>query len=244
MGTTPTATNSATPSDGHQHPPKGKKTPPAPSGSPPDPLKPPTSLAQLSSEQAAILLQADLANLGKKIKAGKPLSKSERALVQAAYQGTNTTREFVDNLVELAAALGVTRQTLHAWKKNDDAPKPRPDGRWHVQTWLDYKRKLGGVSADRDDAVDGRKEKARQILLQNERLAMRILAEKKELIPKIMAQQIFSKLVVSAKSRCFGSINRFVTLARMAENTTVAAEEIRKELAVIFRQLESGDWIK
>lgn len=244
MGTTPTATNDAQRHDGHKHPPQGKKTLPAPSGSPPDPLKPPTSLAQLLPEQAATLLQADLANLAKKVKAGKPLSKSERAILQSAMHGTGTTKEFVENLVELAAAIGVTRRTLQTWRKNDDAPEPRPDGRWHVPTWLEYKRKLGGVSSDRDDAVDGRKEKARQILLQNERLAMRILAEKKELIPKIMAQQIFSKLVVSAKSRCFGSVNRFVTLARMAENTTVAAEEIRKELTVIFRQLESGDWIK
>jgi len=200
----------------------------------------------LSPEQAKILLKADLANLEKKVNNGKPLSSKERTFLQSSLAGGKvSTAEFVNNIVELAEILGVSRKTIQRWRELDDCPEPRPDGRWHVPAWRTFKlMRQGKDTEDDDNQVTQSQARAKQILLQNERLAMRILAEKKELIPKTIAQQIFSKLILAAKTRSFSSITRFVTLARMSPDSNTAAEEIRKEMILIWKELEDGKWRK
>ena len=203
------------------------------------------ALPALTQHQAGALLKADLENLSKKVKSGKTLSVSERNLLQSAAAGDKPSSfEYCDTIIQLAELIGVTRKTIHRWRKVPGSPEPRADGRWHVPSWRQFKlaRNGDGEGEDEEEDLDQGRARCRQILLQNERLQMRILAEKGELIPKVMAQQVFSKLVLSAKTRCFTSITRFVTLARMAENPTAAADEIRKEMILIWQALEAGEW--
>ena len=200
-----------------------------------------------SQEQAKILLQADLANIAKQIERGKPLTAKLRNYLQStAGGGKISTVEFVDNIVDLAEALGVNRKTIQRWREIEGCPEPRPDGRWHVPSWRTFKLLRQGKDTEDDDEnhVTQSQARAKQILLQNERLAMRILAEKKELIPKTVAQQTFSKLILAAKTRSFSSITRFVTLAKMSPDSNVAADEIRKEMILIWKELEEGKWRK
>ena len=197
-------------------------------------------------ELASVLLKGDLSNLAKKVKAGKPLNVSERNLLQSAAIGDNPAQtEYVNSIVELAEVLGVTRKTVQRWRGLPDCPKPRPDGRWHVPEWRTFKMQHQGDYDEGDgEEINQAQAKARQILLQNERLEMKILVEKKELIPKIIAQQIYSRLILAAKNRCFASVSRFVTLARTAENAIDAGEEIRKEMILIWKAMEEGEWQK
>ena len=194
---------------------------------------------------AVIMLKADSANIAKKLKAGKPLSKSERDLVQAAaFGGVPSNQEYCDTQDELGRLIGVTRKTIQRWRKIEGSPEPRADGRWHVPSWRQFKISRQGDDEDEEENPIASVARAKQILLQNERLEMRILAEKKELIPKVVSQQIFSKLIIAAKTRCFTSVTRFVTLSRMAENSNKAAEEVRKEMILIWQELEKGEWLK
>ena len=199
----------------------------------------------LTSKQAAILLKGDLKNLAQKVNSGKPLSPRERNFLQSAMVGeTPSTLEFVDSLVELAEQIGVTRKTVQRWRNVEGSPAPRPDGRWNVAEWRAFKAlRLGEDDGDEPEVTQAQA-RCKQILLQNERIEMNILKEKKELIPKIVAQQVYSKLVLAAKTRCFASITRFVTLARTAENSVDAAEEIRKEMMLIWKAMEDGEWLK
>jgi hypothetical protein len=213
-----------------------------------DKKSPPSDLNEaitLTSEQAKTLLRGDLANLAKKVKGGKTLSASERNILQSALAGDKPSGvEYCDTIIQLAELIGVTRKTIQRWRKIEGSPEPRPDGRWHVPSWRQFKIQRHGEDGTDDDDVTQASARCKQILLQNERLTMRILVEKKDLIPKVIAQQIFSKLILSAKTRCFSSVTRFVTLARMAETSTAAAEEIRKEMILIWQSLESGKWLK
>jgi transcriptional regulator with XRE-family HTH domain len=194
---------------------------------------------------AAILLKGDLANIAKKVKGGKTLSKAERDLLQASVSGgLPSQQEYCDTQDELARLIGVTRKTIQRWRKVEGSPEPRADGRWHVPSWRQFKINRQGDDEDEEENPVASVARAKQILLQNERLEMRILAEKKELIPKVVSQQIFSKLIIAAKTRCFTSVTRFVTLARMAENSNKSAEEIRKEMILIWQELEKGEWLK
>ena len=208
-----------------------------------DQSQPPPAI-NLPAADAATLLKGDLNNIAKKVKAGKTLSKGERDLLQASISGgVPAGGEFCDTQDELGRLIGVTRKTIMRWRKLPDCPEPRADGRWHIPSWRMFKIQRQGDEDDDENPVAA-VVKAKQILLQNERLEMKILAEKKELIPKVVAQQVFSKLVLRAKTRCFTSVTRFVTLARMAENSNKAADEIRKEMILIWQELEKGEWLK
>lgn len=202
---------------------------------------------KLTSDQAATLLRANLANLAKKVKDGKTLSAAELNLLNTALAGeTPNAKEYADNQVELADILGVTRKSIQRWLKKEGNPGALPNGQYRVSAWRAFQAQQPRQNAarDEDEPLVQTQQRALQIALQNERLKMKILAEKRELIPKVVAQQIFAKLVINAKTRCFGSVTRFVTLARMAENSTTAADEIRKEMILIWQSLEHGDWLK
>jgi hypothetical protein len=73
---------------------------------------------KLTSEQAEILLKADLRNLAKKVQQGKTLSVAERNILQSALAGQSpSAAEFAKNQVELAEILGVDRKTIQRWRK-------------------------------------------------------------------------------------------------------------------------------
>lgn len=208
----------------------------------PQPTQAPVSL---TARQAETLLKADLANLAKKVQAGKMLSAHERNMLQSAIAGgVISNQEYAHTQDELAKLLGVTRKTIQRWRKLKDRPEDKADGRMHVPSWRIFKAQRQGEDETESEEQSPAHAKARQILLQNERLEMRILAEKGELVPKEIANQVFAKLLIAAKTRCFTSVTRFVTLARMAEDSNKAAEEIRKEMILIWQELEKGEWLK
>lgn len=86
------------------------------------------------------ILRKDIENIVKKAASGKPLSNAERQRIEAAYaQKTETTR-YVKNLVELAAALEISRQSIHKWRKMSGSPKPLSNGKHNVQKWREFMR--------------------------------------------------------------------------------------------------------
>ncbi len=151
-----------------------QNTPSEPSSTPAPPI---------NKAHAEILLKADISNIAKKVKAGKTLSPSERNILQSAVDGGKlSAQEYVDNVIELADTLGVTRRTISRWKKIDGSPETRPDGRYHVPSWREFKRQRGHDDEAADD-VDPQREKNRQLLLKNEELEAKIAVLKRHWMP-------------------------------------------------------------
>jgi len=47
--------------------------------------------------------------------------------------------DYARNTAALARRLAVSRQSIHSWIRNPDAPK-RINGRWYVPSWFDFMR--------------------------------------------------------------------------------------------------------
>jgi len=108
-----------------------RKSPPTP------PAQPANDLDASTAEQ---VLKADLSNLLRKVKSGKPLSRWERNLVESKGQtnGTKSAPTFAANQSELAEILNTSRQRVSYYARQSDAPAPREDGRLDVGAWRRY----------------------------------------------------------------------------------------------------------
>ncbi len=147
----------------------------------PDAITPPP--VTLTAEQAAILLKGDLRNLAKKVQQGKTLSASERNLLQTALAGeTPAADEFAKNAVQPAAILDVDRKTVNRWRKIEGNPGVRPDGRYHVPSWRAWKLARQGDGGD-GDVLSQSILRARQFLLQNQKLEFQLAVLRREYIP-------------------------------------------------------------
>lgn len=73
------------------------------------------------------------------------------ALLQAARARTSLEpADLVKYTSSLALELGVTRQTVHAWRRRPDAPK-RTGGYWSVREWQEYVNASGLASKQKLD---------------------------------------------------------------------------------------------
>lgn len=123
------------------------------------PARPPSSI---TPEVAERILAKDYANIVKKVSEGKPLSKTERDLIQAKADSiSNDSITVAKDLTELSSVLGVSRQTIHNWRKLDGAPTPAANGFHSVIEWRQFIRdnnlNQGKITTDRQEALKARK---------------------------------------------------------------------------------------
>src|SRR5690554_4746861 len=115
----------------------------------------------ITQDAAERIMAADFKNIVKKVREGKPLSQAELARVQARAVGAaNTSLTTASNLTELASALGVTRQSIHRWRKMENAPLPAANGLHSVFAWRQFMAENGleGGTATTDmEALKARK---------------------------------------------------------------------------------------
>ena len=121
---------------------------------PPAPAEP-----ELTPSTARKALQYDLANLLRKVKSGKPLSRYERQLVQEKLhtpepQPAGAT--FAANQSELARELHVSRQLIAYHNRQPGSPGHRPDGRYPVGEWREYLQAFGRVDVTEGETLPGR----------------------------------------------------------------------------------------
>ena len=134
----------------------------------------------LSSVQADQILRANYRNLVKKVRAGRTLSAGEVNLLQAVQDGGRPdARTFARTQAELAELLGVSRRTIQRAMKASGRPEPRPDGRHAVAAWRTFLEARGSFD---DGSPDATRLRARQILLQNERLELQLAVMRGEYV--------------------------------------------------------------
>lgn len=197
---------------------------------------------------------AQLNALISRLKDGKPLTHQqmkfcEEMMAQHEANKKSQPTGTVKTPLELAEKLGVSKQLINYHRKRPTAPAQLEDGSWDVAAWHKYFAAVGKiqtVAAQGGDDEGSRllAAKAEQVLLQNDKIRFNLNVAKETYIPKVLAQQVFGKLTLSLKSRCYSSLVRFVTLARLAKDTTDGVEELRKEMDAIFMSVATSKWMK
>ncbi|MEY2466760.1 MAG: hypothetical protein QOD03_1281, partial [Verrucomicrobiota bacterium] len=185
-----------------------------------------------------ILLKADLRNLAKKVQQGKTLSVAERNLLQSALAGENLSSvEFAQNAVELASILDVDRRTIQRWRKVEGNPGVRPDGRYHLPSWRAFKLARQGTESG-GDGLSQSQLKARQVLLQNQKLEFQIALLRREYVPACEVEKWGGELgtairkVVSAVHLCAPSVVG-VSVAEAEARLKELEDEILQQLHLL-----------
>ncbi len=121
----------------------------------------------VTPSQADTVLEVNRANAIKqavsKVKAKKPLTKTEVELLQtiaySAEQGGDPNITEVSTVVDLAAALGVSRRSIGNWRKMPDAPEPKSNGKHDVVAWRKFlhDHHLDGSSPGDEEGLKVRK---------------------------------------------------------------------------------------
>jgi hypothetical protein len=200
-----------------------------------------THSLRLTSQQAEILLKADLRNLAKKVQQGRTLSVAERNLLQSALSGqAPSPMEFAKNQVELAQVLGVERKTVQRWRKVSGNPGVRPDGRYHVPSWREWK-----LARDEGDPTEGLSQsqlRARQILLQNQKLEFQLALLRREYVPAAEVEKWGGELgtairkVVSTIHLCAPSVVG-VSVAEAEARLKEVEDEILQQLHLLSESI-------
>lgn len=137
----------------------------------------------LDPEQAGVLLKANYRNLAKKVQAGKTLSASEINLLESLKGGTEAEKKtHAADQAELARILGINRKTIQRAIKAGDSPGAKTNGTYEIAAWRGYFAARGTLD-DRDAALSQTQLKARQILLQNEKLEFQLSVMRRDYVP-------------------------------------------------------------
>ncbi len=84
---------------------------------------------------AELLAKANVANITKKLKAGKTLTASERKAL-TEFEADKTGGAWVGGIKQLADEIGLSRQALYDARKRFPEEAPKPDGRReNVEAW-------------------------------------------------------------------------------------------------------------
>lgn len=92
-------------------------------------------MSESAPTPSELLAKANVANITKKLKAGKTLTASERKAL-AEFEGDRSGGEWVSGPKQLAEELGLSRQAIYDARKRYPDEAPKPDGkRENVLEW-------------------------------------------------------------------------------------------------------------
>lgn len=144
----------------------------------------------LDAATAKRVLDADLANILKRVKGGTPLTEAQRRRVEAkAGIEAHGSSGMAPNQTALARELDVTRATIGRWRKLRGNPGVMPDGRLDIAAWRRFAQSRGKA-----DAPSQTEARARQILLQNEKIAFDLAVRREEYVRSADVEQWGSEL--------------------------------------------------
>ena len=143
----------------------------------------------INPEQFDQIKTANTANILKKLKAGKTLSRVDWTQLQIKKQTADDQipeiRHTAKSLVELAEILGVARQTVDVWKRRKGAPKPRSNGTYDVLKWVAFIKAEGLASKfeKASETPDETELRLRKLLAEVEDRELRVAIRKGLFIP-------------------------------------------------------------
>jgi hypothetical protein len=194
---------------------------------------------EISPELAEKILDADFANVIKKVSAGKPLTVAERARIEARAAGSTDSTAYAKTLVELASLLGVTRRTLSNWQKLDGAPLALSNGFWPVTDWREFIRlrglKSGKPTFSNEDAL-----KARKLLAEVEERELRLQIKKGEYVRVEQVRSEWIGLAAHATAILRAKFENELPPVLSGLDATGIQEECRRAIDEVLRVLHES----
>jgi len=198
----------------------------------------------VSPDIAKKLLSRDFANLVGRVQKGGKLSRAERAMLQSMATGTGAEPANAASYVELAAILGVTRQSLSTWKKRKDAPAPAANGTHDVAAWREFMRRndlKGGEPATQVAADIETSLKARKLLAEVEERELRLGIKRGDYVAVEEVRQTWTELVAQATSMLRKKFEQELPPILSGLDATGIQEEARAAIDEVLTILHQGE---
>ena len=198
----------------------------------------------VSPDIAKKLLSRDFANLVGRVQKGGKLTRGERAMLQSMATGTGAAPTTATNYVELAAILGITRQSINTWKKRKDAPKPASNGLHDVAAWREFMRRndlKGGEPLTPDAADIETSLKARKLLAEVEERELRLGIKRGDFVAVEEVRQAWTELVAQATSMLRKKFEQELPPILSGLDATAIQEEARHAIDEVLTILHQGE---
>jgi len=145
------------------------------------------TIADLDAEQVDRLLSADLANIVKRLQAGKTLTARERAILEERRrQGAAEAPRWVKGFRGLAEVLPYSREAFRLWAKMPGAPKARADNFQDAAAWARFieERGLGTSNSAREQLPRREAEIVRRYEIGNERAELELAIRRRQYVTR------------------------------------------------------------
>jgi hypothetical protein len=196
----------------------------------------------VSPDIAKKLLSRDFANLVGRVQKGGKLTRAERAMLQTLATGSGAAPATAASYVELAAILGVTRQSLNTWKKRKDAPTPAANGLHDVAAWREFMRRhdlKGGVIDSSGDIESSLK--ARKLLAEVEERELRLGIKRGDFVAVEEVRQTWTELVAQAAAMLRKKFEQELPPILSGLDATGIQEEARRAIDEVLTILHQGE---
>ena len=196
----------------------------------------------VSPDIAKKLLSRDFANLVGRVQKGGKLTRAERAMLQTLATGSGAAPATAASYVELAAILGVTRQSINNWKKRKDAPKPAANGLHDVAEWREFMRRhdlKGSETTEQGDIESSLK--ARKLLAEVEERELRLGIKRGDFVAVEEVRQAWTELVAQATSMLRKKFEQELPPILSGLDATGIQEEARRAIDEVLTILHQGE---
>ena len=190
------------------------------------------------------LLTRDFANLVGRVQKGGKLTRAERAMLQTMATGTGAEPSAAASYVELAAILGITRQSINTWKKRKDAPKAAANGSHDVAAWREFMRRndlKGGEPLNKDAADIESSLKARKLIAEVEERELRLGIRRGDYVAVEEVRQIWTEFVAQATSMLRKKFEQELPPILSGLDATGIQEESRRAIDEVLTILHQGE---
>jgi hypothetical protein len=196
----------------------------------------------VSPDIAKKLLSRDFANLVGRVQKGGKLTRAERAMLQTLATGSGAAPATAASYVELAAILGVTRQSLNNWKKRKDAPKPAANGLHDVAAWREFMRRndLKGGEIEKPGDIESSL-KARKLLAEVEERELRLGIRRGDYVAIEEVRQAWTEFVAQATSMLRKKFEQELPPILSGLDATGIQEEARRAIDEVLTILHQGE---
>lgn len=196
----------------------------------------------VSPEIASKLLKRDFTNLVARVQKGGKLTRAERAMLQSMASGTGASPATAASYVELAAILGVSRQSLSTWKKRKGAPKPASNGLHDVVAWREYMQAhdLKGTGVSESPDIESAL-KARKLLAEVEERELRLAIRRGDYVAVEEVRQTWTELVAQATAMLRKKFEQELPPILSGLDATGIQEEARRAIDEVLSILHSDE---
>lgn len=145
------------------------------------------TIDDLEPDQVEKLLSADLANIVRKLGAGKTLTVRERSLLEERRKAkVADAPRWVKGFRGLAEVLPYSREAFRQWARLPGAPKARPDNTQDANAWRRFieEKGLGTSNSAKEQLPRREAEIVRRYEIQNERAELDLAIRRREYVTR------------------------------------------------------------